>query len=71
MTVDDIIDGMRTYAVRQADGSGHFYGSPRQLMEVPGVSTSSGRLYHGIRSQGIVQYGTRRNAVWVIPPELM
>lgn len=60
---------MASRAVRQADGSGVFYGSPRQQMER--IGTSSGTAYKRLYALGFVRQGTGSKATWIIPKEFM
>lgn len=69
LDLDRIVRAMARSATLLPDGWGLFRGSPRPLMEVPGVSVSSGWAYRALREKyGIVR---RRPGEWLIPPRYM
>ena len=53
------------------DYSGLYQGSPREYMEIPGKSVSSGSSYTYLYKLGLIRNGWGPNAVWYIPPEIV
>jgi len=50
--------------------NGIFYGSPREEMEVRGVSVSSGSFYKYLYGLGMKRRGIGRKGQWTIPKSL-
>lgn len=70
-SLDEIIQEMVRLAVLQPDGSAVYTGTPRDFMEVPGKSVSSGPKYKALYGRGISRQGKGRNAEWTIPSDVV
>lgn len=71
MNIEHVVKKMVESAEILPDRSGLYYGSPRPLMEVPGVSVSSGNSYKKLREMGIRDLRKGKNGIWSIPSDIV
>jgi hypothetical protein len=71
MEIERVVRQMVESAEILPDRSGLYYGSPRPLMEVPGISVSSGNSYEKLRAMGIRDLRKGKNGIWSIPSVLI